>query len=165
MKSQVSTAVVPWFRQPLVWMVIAIPLSSVIMGVVIITLSVTSYDDLVADDYYKRGLRINRVLDRDAVALREGLEGRLELTSGAMLLRLESGELALPDSLDMRLSYATRAGLDRVVPLRRVGPGQYHGALEPLAPGRWYLEVGTERWRITGTLNPDRSTVLLAARR
>ena len=165
MMRQTASPVVPWFRQPLVWMVIAIPLSSVIMGVVIITASVMSYDGLVADDYYKRGLRINRVLDRDAAALRAGIEGSVEVTRGAVLLRLGSSTLALPDSLEMHLSYATRAGLDRVVALRRVGPDEYRGALDVLEPGRWYLEVGTANWRITGSLDPRRTRARLMARR
>lgn len=145
----------PWFRQPLVWMIIGIPLSSVIMGVVIITLSVTSYDGLVADDYYKRGLQINRVLDRDLAATRDGLSAQLRL--GGAVTRLElvttSAAFPAPAAVGLDLSYSTRAGLDRRMQLVRAPDGSYAGpGLGALAPGRWYVQVAAADWRLTGSL-------------
>ena len=57
-----------WKQEPMVWLLIAIPLSAVIMGVVIITLAINSYSGLVVDDYYKKGKHINRVIARDKCA-------------------------------------------------------------------------------------------------
>jgi len=48
-----------WKREPLVWMLIAIPLSAVIMGVVMITLAIQSFSGLVVDDYYKKNWPTN----------------------------------------------------------------------------------------------------------
>ena len=72
-----------WKREPLVWMLIAIPLSAVIMGVVMITLAIQSYSGLVVDDYYKKGKQINRVLARDKFAYELGLAAgfKLKLTA------------------------------------------------------------------------------------
>ena len=145
----------PWFRQPLVWMIIAIPLSSVIMGVVIISLSVSSFDGLVADDYYKRGLQINRVLDRDVAATRAGLSAQLDLGSGATRLDLvaTAAGFPAPATVTLDLSYSTRAGLDRSVQLVRTPDGFYAGPmLEALTPGRWYVQVAAGDWRLTGSL-------------
>ena len=47
-----------WYRMPLVWMLILIPGSAVIMGVVMIWLAISNEDGLVADDYYKQGKTI-----------------------------------------------------------------------------------------------------------
>ena len=44
-----------WYQEGYVWLVIAIPGLAVVMGVVLITLASTSFDGLVADDYYKKG--------------------------------------------------------------------------------------------------------------
>jgi len=150
-----STSPPPWFRQPLVWMIIAIPLSSVIMGVVIITLSITSYDGLVADDYYKRGLQINRVLDRDLAATRDGLSAQLRLGGGATRLELVTTSTAFPApaAVALDLSYSTRAGLDRSVRLVRGPDGSYAGpGLAALTPGRWYVQIAAADWRLTGSL-------------
>ena len=57
-----------WKREPMVWMLIAIPLAAVIMGVVMITLASQTFSGLVVDDYYKKGKQINRVLARDRLA-------------------------------------------------------------------------------------------------
>jgi hypothetical protein len=136
-------------------MIIAIPLSSVIMGVVIITLSVSSDDGLVADDYYKRGLQINRVLDRDLAAARAGLSAQLRLGDAATRLDLASASPAFPApaALVLDLSYSTRAGLDRSIELPRLPDGSYSGpALLALAPGRWYVQAAAADWRLTGSL-------------
>ena len=64
----------PWYREPLVWMVVAIPAAAVIAGAVLLVLANATWDGLVADDYYERGMQINRSLARDAEATRLGLE-------------------------------------------------------------------------------------------
>ena len=57
-----------WYNFPLVWMMISIPFSAVIMGVVMIWLAVDTNDGLVVDDYYKQGLEINGLISRDKKA-------------------------------------------------------------------------------------------------
>jgi len=151
-----------WFREPLVWMLIAIPLSSVVMGVVMVTLSIASFDGLVADDYYKRGLEIDRVLDRDRAAARAGLVGRLQVDGGGsrLALRAAAPEFEEPASVTLELSYATRAGLDRRVRLTRLAPGDYAGPALALPAGRWYVQVAGADWRLTGALRIPGSGVL-----
>ena len=41
-------------------MVLAIPASAVVAGAVILVLANTTWDGLVADDYYQQGMQINR---------------------------------------------------------------------------------------------------------
>lgn len=152
-----------WFREPMVWMIIAIPLSSVIMGAVMITLAVVSYDGLVADDYYKRGLQINRVLDRDQAAARAELSAELRVEEGGTRLALDAGAPAFPApaSISLDLSYATRAGLDRSMRLVRAPDGSYAGpGVQGLAMGRWYVQVAAADWRLTGSLSVPGSTAL-----
>ena len=68
-----SSRPLPWYREPLVWMVLAIPATAVLGGVVMLVLANATWDGLVADDYYRRGMQINRSLARDAEAARLGL--------------------------------------------------------------------------------------------
>ena len=144
-----------WHQEPLVWLLVAIPLSSVVMGGVLLWLSIASYDGLVADDYYKRGLEIDRVLARDDAARRLGLEGALRIGAGGTRLRLDAAAQGFrsPAALDVDLSYATRAGMDRRVRLMRLAPGDYAGPVVDLPAGRWYVQAATGEWRITGTLD------------
>ncbi len=158
----------PWYREPYVWLVVCIPLSAVVVGMVMLWLSIASYDGLVADDYYKRGLEINRVLDRDRTASRLGLVADLHADPGAtrVLLTARDAGFVMPPSLTLELSYATRAGLDRRVVLAQRAPGEFEGPALPLAKGRWYVEVSAADWRLTGALaSPGSGRLSLGPRR
>lgn len=147
----------PWYRQPLVWMLIAIPASSVSFGIVMFVLAVVSYDGLVVDDYYKRGLEINRDLARDRAAARLGLSAGVTFDSQNRTLRVDLAAQSsqtewLPAKLTLRLVHPTRSGLDRVVELRSYGKGVYSGNLDGLEAGHWHLHLETESWRILGRM-------------
>ncbi len=145
----------PWYREPYVWLVIAIPVLAVISGLTVITIAVVSDDGLVVDDYYKRGKEINRVLRRDKTAAALGLQADLSLgeQGRVRVVLLSDTGAPLPDDVELHLSYATRAGIDQTVVLQGRGPGVYLGQLiRPLATGRWYAQLQTERWRLVGVL-------------
>ena len=38
-----------WYREPMVWLVLMIPASAVVMGAVMLSLAVSTYDGLVVD--------------------------------------------------------------------------------------------------------------------
>ena len=54
----------PWYREPWPWLLMAGPVAVVLAGIATTVLAVTTFDGLVADDYYKQGLGINRVIAR-----------------------------------------------------------------------------------------------------
>lgn len=144
-----------WYRQPLVWMLIVIPGSAVIGGIITIYLAVASNDGLVEDDYYWQGKQINRLLERDQRAEAMGLAGRLLLQDeGGVELRLVSATAnpVWPDSLELKLRNATRKGLDQMVTLTRITDAVYRAPGMIIEVGKWYLELGTAEWRLTGIL-------------
>lgn len=152
-------------REPLVWLVIMIPASAVLMGAVMLTLSITSWDGLVADDYYRRGLEINRTLARDDEAASLDLHARLELDPerGAVALELSGNErFRPPRAVNLRLFHATRAGFDRHLVLRESGtPRRYHGDGIAFTAGHWYLQIDADAWRLTDALDaPEGRRVL-----
>jgi len=145
----------PWYRQPLVWMVIAIPASSVVVGFTLYYLSVVSFDGMVVDDYYKKGIEINRVLRRDHEAAALGLSADLRLDATTQRIRLQLAYkhgFIPPSRLNLQFLHATRAGFDQQVALIHKGHGLYVGTLPVLRPGSWYLEVGDPQWRLSGEL-------------
>ena len=155
----------PWYRHGYVWLLIAVPLSSVVVGVILFILATRSYDGLVADDYYRRGLQINQELGRDSAAQAAGLKALLSIDSGELRVRLSAEHAAFPapQALRVRFSHATRAGYDRSVTLARIAPGDYRGPGEALAEGRWYVEIAAGAWRLTDVLTPPQSKLLLKA--
>lgn len=152
-----------WYREPLVWMLILIPLTAVIGGIATLILAVQSDDGLVADDYYWRGKQINRVLSRDQAAATKAINADLSFDFGRGVVRAElraRDGVNLPNTVHFALLHATRAGLDRVLELNRTPQGSYHGLLPVLASGRWYVQIEAEDWRLTGAMRvPDQSSV------
>jgi len=156
----------PWYKQPLVWMLIVIPLSAVFGGISMIYLAVKTNDGLVKDDYYKYGKQINLVLERDLEAKRIGLTGQFDYApeTGAVLVKLATTKSQLPASIMLELQHATRAGHDQNLELVLTPGNDYHGLIKGLIPGRWHIQLTTPRWRLTGELmHPGQTTIKFTA--
>ncbi|MDH5611662.1 MAG: FixH family protein [Gammaproteobacteria bacterium] len=157
----------PWYRYPLVWMMIVIPFSAVVMGVIMIWLAITTDDGLVADDYYKQGMAINRDLQRDTQALEKGIGAALEINESEGLVRvnlaLNKGGLEdYPDTLQLKLQYATHDHNDIQLVLNHGQNNQYIGIInQPLIQGKWYLELSDGGWRLNGHMNAGKQIKLL----
>lgn len=145
-----------WYREPLVWLIIALPLTAVIGGFTTLYLAVKTRDGLVVDDYYQKGKEINKTLARDQAAARLGLSAHLQLDSAHQLVRMQlvarNGE-KLPDSVKLRWLHATRAGFDRRQSLARAADGSYRAEFPELAPGHWYVQLEAQDWRLQGSLH------------
>jgi hypothetical protein len=140
----------PWYRNRWPWLLMAGPAIVVVAGLVTAWLAWTTDDGVVADDYYKRGLVINRQFERLARGEALGLGAVLEIApDGAMRLRLSGfAEREAPATVRARLTNATRAGEDRVATLERGGDGIYAGRVPPPPRGRWLVSVETDAWRL-----------------
>ena len=143
-----SSHPLPWYREPLVWMVLAIPATAVLGGVVMLVLANATWDGLVADDYYRQGMQINRSLARDAEAARLGLVAALAFPASGVVEARLTGAGTDGDRLTLRFAHATRTNADIQVRLTRSAGGVWRGALPPLPSGKWYAELGNERWRL-----------------
>jgi len=147
----------PWYSYPLVWMMIAIPFSAVIMGVIMIWLAVDTDDGLVADDYYKQGLEINRVISRDKKAAELGVSAIIEFDNTIKIIKLQFDKGSLetfPQSMQLKLQHATRENSDITVLLNHGIDNQYIGHVkQALSEGIWYFEISgkggaDESWRL-----------------
>ena len=132
-------------------MVLAIPAAAVVAGAVMLVLANATWDGLVADDYYRRGMQINRSLARDEEAARLGLRATLALSGEGVVEARVSGVDGSRGGgpLTLRFARAGRAGADIGVRLTPEGGGAWRGSLPRLAPGKWYAELGNEHWRLT----------------
>ncbi len=155
----------PWYREPLVWLIIAFPLTSVIAGFATLYLAESTKDGLVVDDYYRKGKEINMLLARDQAAARAGLRGELQLDSARqrVTLNLRAGRAEPPAVLTLRWLHATRAGFDRSQELHRGADGRYQAAFPELVPGHWYVQLEAQDWRLQGSMRvPDETRLPLA---
>ncbi len=145
----------PWHKYPLVWMMIAIPFSAVIMGVVMMWLAVDTDDGLVVDDYYKHGLEINRDISRDTKASDLGLSASIEFNRAGssdntkmFSVKFNKGLLEnYPASLQLNLQHATHGNSDVAIVLNHGIDNQYIGyTKEPISEGVWYFEIADKSW-------------------
>jgi hypothetical protein len=123
------------------------PALVIVAGIVTTAIAFAGADGLVADDYYKQGVTINRTLARDALARRMQVEGTLRFRDGEVVANLGARE-PLPGRLRLTIAHVTREARDQVVFLALGADGLYRAPLAPLAPGRWSVIVETDRWRI-----------------
>jgi hypothetical protein len=140
----------PWYREPWPWVLLGLPLTAVIAGFVTLVIAVRHEDGLVAEDYYKQGLAINRRLERERRAAELDLQAHI--TFGQRRATLDLSGQTSPAGLRVRFIHPTRSGNDREVPAMRTSAGVYEVALPDLDTGRWRVQIedfdGT--WRLSG---------------
>jgi len=136
----------PWYRHLWPWLLMSGPFAVLAAGGVTMWLAFSSADGLVADDYYKQGLAINRRLAREEEARRLGITAEATLLPDRIVVRLR-GEA--PPVLFVQLTHATRAGHDMRLRLSGMN-GLYTAPIEGLPPGHWRVIIEDPRgaWRI-----------------
>jgi hypothetical protein len=140
------------------------PAATVVAGFVTLYIAAAGSDPLVADNYYKEGLGINRMLERDRNASEHGYRAVVLVGAGGSRVRVHlSGQGKLPERVQLRFSHPTRADWDRDVSARAIQPGWYEGEMQLQPAARWdvQLEDAERRWRLRGSWRPGRDETLV----
>lgn len=137
----------PWYREPWPWLLMAGPAAVIVAGAATIWIAFASADGLVAEDYYRQGLAINKVLAREEAARALGISAQIAVESGMLKVRIVG---QAPEALFAHLAHATRSGYDQRLRLAPAGAGVYQAELPPLPAGRWRIAIEDPRatWRI-----------------
>jgi uncharacterized protein len=139
---------IPWYRQRWPWLLMSGPALVLVAGAITTWIAFASADGLVADDYYRQGMAINKVLAREEAARKLGISLELEISPQKLRVTLRGQK---PEALFAHLAHATRAGHDERLRLAPgAAPGVYEAELPPLPAGRWRLVIEDPRatWRI-----------------
>jgi len=154
----------PWYREPWPWIVMAGPAIVVVAGIATAIIAVRTDDGLVADDYYRQGLDINRVLEREERARALGVAAAVQFREDRQHVRviLRSGGEP-PRALRLTIVHPTREGDDQVIALTQSSPGVYDGAMGVPRAARHGLRLEDDagEWRIAGTWPREASSVNL----
>ena len=144
----------PWHRQFWPWFLILLPGSVVIASLITLYIAATGADDLVADEYYKDGLAINRRLGELERAAELELAAELVFEDVSVQVALEApGD---PRMLQLDISHPLEADRDFSVRLSRIATGYYAGRLQNAVAPRWHwsLEpVEPGDWRLDGVVD------------
>jgi len=156
-----------WYREPWPWLLMSGPMAVIMAGAYTTMLAFSSTDGLVADDYYKQGLAINKTLKREERARTLELRASASYDASAGQLRLDLAGAQRPPVVVLRLTHPTRSGMDQRIELRHAGEGRYEGAIEPAQlSGRWNAVLETAEWRMAGAwTDPLHAGLFLAAQR
>ena len=137
----------PWYRHRWPWILMSGPAAVLVAGAWTTWIAFASADGLVAEDYYKQGLAINKVLAREEAARTLGVSAEVLVFKERIEVKL-TGEA--PVALFVHLAHGTRAGYDQRLRLARTPEGRYEAALPALPAGRWKMAIEDPqgRWRI-----------------
>ena len=137
----------PWYKQLWPWLLISGPATVLVAGAITMWLAFSTADGLVAEDYYKQGLAINKRLAREDAAKALGISASVALRADRIHVDLKG---AAPDALFVHMAHATRAGHDVRLRLTPVAPGAYEAELAGLPRGHWRVVIEDPRgtWRI-----------------
>ena len=137
----------PWYRQRWPWLLMSGPAAVLIAGAITTWIAFASADGLVAEEYYKQGVAINRRLVREDAARRLGISADASLEGNRIRVALRG---QAPAALFVHLAHATRAGHDVRLRLAPAAAGVYEAALPTLPAGRWRMVIEDPQatWRI-----------------
>jgi uncharacterized protein len=152
----------PWYRQRWPWLLSIMPITAIIVGFAFLWAAIKTDDGLVADDYYKDGLAINRIVKRDVAASNYDVHATARLEGAVVSLQLTGKLPARPDSLKLSLVHPTRKGLDHSALLTRDRLDSYTGVVQGLIDSRFdvILEPINGSWRLAGVWHPTRGETL-----
>ncbi len=138
-----------WYREPWPWLLIAGPAIVVVASLASAWLAVTTDDGIVAGDYYKQGLLINRKLASESPAVAPG-PGALVAIEGDGRVRVY---LQYDGPAPGRVLLTLRHPGDpaQVLALAPSDDGAWVGAMAAQTPGRWIVALESDLWRLPVT--------------
>lgn len=140
----------PWHKQFWPWFLIVVPVVTLGLSVMLITLAVSTEDSLVIDDYYKKGKAINRQLDKIQKARDLGLNGELWIEDNRVKVHFTDNTPSDGSALEMKFHHATLESKDFSLMLVQDGAGDYVGEAAVLIEGHWRLTLTPfhKQWKI-----------------
>ena len=134
------TTALPWYRQFWVWFVMAVPLVGVVSGLSLVMIANSGHNDMVVDDYYKKGKAINQSLVRQERAAAMGISFALEIDNDSLVLSQRVGT-AVVSAVRVHLYHPTLAERDQHLVLTADASGKLRGALATTLKGRWRIAI------------------------
>lgn len=149
----------PWYKQFWPWFLIAIPLSSVIVGSQVLRFATDGTNSLVVDDYYKEGKAINHRLDKIEKARALDIKTQLYIEQGQIVLKFLSGAPTSGEALKLDFFHVTQEFKDFSVLLTRDASGSYRNNEDYPIKGKWRLRLTPmdESWKVQTRINLPQS--------
>ena len=128
------------------------PLVVVVASLTSAWLAVKSDDGVIAEDYYKQGLEINKRHPLMTPDPARSLGATITVSARGEVRALLEGLVDAPRELRLELARPGLAGGREIVVLRPDADGEYVGELAWQAPGRWIVTLESSEWRLPTTV-------------
>lgn len=165
----------PWYRQFWPWFLIALPGSVVIASFVTLAIAIRHSDAVVRDDYYKEGLAINQMLNREQQARVMQLTATLTWHPASGEIRVTLPARIVDQRLQLHWLHPLKRQMDRdIVLIRRseehgaANNAVYGGQVDALFDGRFYVQLenitadSNNAWRLRGEITAPTPASLTA---
>jgi len=141
----------PWWKERMVWLIIALPASAVLAGVATVFIAARDPDDLVRSGYVKTGMAVSDVREPQMQARILQINASLVYEKETLVVEI-NGAGAQSQMLLLSLVHPTRDELDVQIPMTRRGDGKYQAHVVIKGSGKRHLvlEPPDKRWRIEG---------------
>ncbi|MFC3121727.1 FixH family protein [Agaribacter flavus] len=145
-----QTDVTPWYKQFWPWFLIAIPLSSIIVGSIVLRFATDGTNTLVVDDYYKEGKSINARLDKIEKAQALAISTELSFENSSVVVTFLSGQPDDGTALKLNFYHVTQAHRDVELLLTRDAQGNYRASVDFNIEGKWRIRLMPidESWKL-----------------
>jgi uncharacterized protein len=141
-----------WYRQRWPWFLIAGPFAVVVASLASAWIAASSDDGVVAQDYYKQGLLINRKLARGTEASQHSPGASISVAGDRRIHVQLHDTPAAPSRLLLTLVRPGERSETQHVQLAPSGDGEWVATMPALSPGRWIVELESESWRLPVTI-------------
>jgi len=139
----------PWYKQPWLWFVLSVPIASVILSSIMVTVAVVGKDSLVSDNYYKDGMGINQTIEQDRLAVQLNIVPMITIQDKTVIVTIHSEKMPTQAFLTLKLLHPTASEKDLTIRLLPTESG-FIGDLPSTVEGRRYLDLYSfdNSWRI-----------------
>lgn len=149
----------PWFREPMLALVIGIPLATVAAGIATLVIAARGPGDAMDHGVRRvaQAQTVDLAPDREAARLGLGATASID-AAGAIELRFKTAAPSAAQALVLTLQHSSDPESDRIVTLSRQDSARYAGRLTAArAPGAYNAMLGPAggSWRLVGRLALD----------
>lgn len=150
MKPDHQEPITRWYQEPMMLLVIGLPLLTVIWGGVMLTTAMSGKDSLVSDSYYKDGVSYTEDLATDQKAKRLQIKASATFDADEVILELDGYLDDYPNTLQMQLIHPTLQERDVTLLLQNIDGKRYAGVNDIELPSRRriWLDSPEQGWRI-----------------
>lgn len=156
----------PFYKEPFVFLMLAIPLAAILWGGVMLKLAFSGKDSLVSDSYYKDGVSYTENQELIQNARVYDLKASILFEEDQIVVELTGKLQEQPSFLQLQLIHPTLEERDITVFMQQLADGRYAGVSEAEMNEKRHIWLSSpeQHWRIstTETVAPHQSVQLSA---